>query len=53
MVVVNSSANGNISIDDKPVEQLDQVLKRLIIGGKTISAYDYVVRCETAFFSIF
>jgi hypothetical protein len=32
--------------------KLDQVLKHLTIGGKTMSAYDYVVRSETEFFRV-
>ncbi|CAM4835599.1 unnamed protein product [Rotaria magnacalcarata] len=40
---VNLSANGDISMDNKPIEELDRVLKHLTIGGKSVSAYDYVI----------
>jgi len=52
-VMINPSAHEDITIDDKAVEKLDQVLKHLTIGGKTISASDYIVRCKTTCFSIF
>ena len=32
------------STDEKPMEELNKVLKHLTVGGKTISAEDYVVR---------
>lgn len=38
-----------MSMDNKPIEELDRVLKHLMIGGKFVSAYDYVVRSETEF----
>ncbi len=49
LIPVNSSTNGNLVIDDRAVEELDRVLKHLTVGGKSISAYDYVVRCGTEF----
>lgn len=36
--------NSNIQIQDKSIDELDRVLRHLTIGGKSISAYDYVVR---------
>ena len=35
-----------ICTDSKSIEELDRVLKHLTIDGKSMSGYDYVVRCE-------
>jgi hypothetical protein len=40
----NDSVNEQQPRDDKPIEDLDRVLKHLFIGGKLISAVDFVVR---------
>ncbi len=47
MLPVNLNNNENMSMDNKAIEELDRVIKHLSIGGKCISAYDYVVRSET------
>ena len=46
---VDSNTNGDILVDNKAFEELNRVLKHLTIGGKSISAYDYIVRSETEF----
>ena len=39
-----STASVLIHMEDRSIEELDRVLDHLTIGGKTMSAYDYVVR---------
>ena len=46
---ISSSAIENFTTEDKATEELDDVLKHLTIGGKTMSAYDYIVRSEAEF----
>ncbi|CAF2055852.1 unnamed protein product [Rotaria magnacalcarata] len=43
MVSLDSNVAGDVLIDNKPIEELDRVLKHLMIGGKTISADDYII----------
>jgi len=49
---INSITNENLSIDENATAELDQVLKNLTVGGKTMSAYDYIVRSQTEFFRV-
>jgi hypothetical protein len=46
---ISTTTNEHFSTEDKPIEDLDWVLKHLTIGGKSMSAYDYTVRFETTF----
>lgn len=41
---INPMDNSSLQKQDKSIEELDRVLKHLIIGGKSVSAFDYVVR---------
>ncbi|CAF3999186.1 unnamed protein product [Rotaria sordida] len=40
---VNLGVKGDMSMDNKAIDELDRVLKHLTVGGKSISAYDYVI----------
>ena len=49
VVCVGLDNNEKMSVHNNSIEELDRVLKHVIVGGKSISAYNYVVRYETEF----
>jgi hypothetical protein len=49
MSLVSSLINDSLSHEEKAIEELDRILKHVTIGGKTMSAHDYIVRSRTEF----
>ena len=49
VVLVSLDNNEDMSMYNNAIEELDRVLKHVIVGDKSISASNYVVRYETEF----